>query len=280
MKGRKICALIVTLFIAASVVGCSSIVPYGNGGKPGIENEEIKNNLNIYKVTFDKKANKLDVVVTNPLKTKVNLTFGSTQEYDFILYKDGKQVYKWSQDKAFGKMIVKREIGPKGSLKYSLDLSSLSLEEGQYKYEFYSVANELKDIPHKTGVINIGKENNNGNGGIAYYPLKYEVKNGNDDKLVIEVRNQNEKPITLTYTSGQMYDIKFYQNGKHVYTWSQDKNFIQMISEKTIIQGESEIYEVNLDELTLPKGEYQYEFYSVAKELSNVPVLKGKITIK
>ncbi|MPN44369.1 hypothetical protein SDC9_191934 [bioreactor metagenome] len=74
--------------------------------------------------------------------------------------------------------------------------------------------------------------------------------------------------------------MKFYQDGKHVYTWSQDKSFIQLFSEKILLQGESEIFNINLEELPLSKGVYDYEFYSVAKELSNLSPLKGKITIK
>jgi hypothetical protein len=280
MKMKKISGMIVAAFMAANLVGCGTILPYKNGNGVGIENDFGKNQLNIYKVTQNKEENKLNVVVTNPLSSKVNLTFNSTQEYEFVLYKDGKQVYKWSEDKAFGKMIVKKEIGPKKSLEYSIDLSSLGLKDGEYKYEFYLVANEMKNVAPKTGNITIGKKTNGGNAGIAYFPLKYALKSQDAKKLVVEVKNQNEKPMTLTYSSGQTFDIKLYRVGKHVYTWSQDKNFIQLFTEKTLIQGGSEVYEVNLEELTLPKGEYDYEFYSVAKELSNTPYLKGKVTIK
>lgn len=280
MKNKKISALIITVLIATNMIGCSVAIPDKNGNGTGIENSSGKNQQNIYKVTQDKAGEKLNVVVTNPLNSKVSLTFNSTQEYDFVLYKDGKQIYRWSEDKAFGEMMVKKEIGPKKSLEYSIDLSSLGLKEGEYKYEFYLVANEMKDISHKTGVVTIGKKDSNGNGGIAYFPLKYELKSQDDKNLIVEVKNQNEKPMKLTYSSGQRFDIRFYKEGKVVYTWSQDKSFIQSFSEKTLIQGESEFYEVNLKELPLPKGSYEYEFFSVAKELSNSSPLKGKITIK
>jgi len=276
MKNKKLSVIIASMIIVTSLVGCSTVVSYKNENGLGLENATVKNGVNIYNVNQDKEGNKLNIIVSNPLNSKVKLTFGSTQEYDFILYnKEGKQIYKWSDDKAFGEMIVNKEIAAKGKLEYSIDLSDLKLKAGEYKYEFYLVANEMRNIPHKTGKL-IKKDNS----GIAYFPLKYEVKSTSGKELIVEVKNQTENPIKLTYTSGQKFDMKFYKDGKHVYTWSQDKNFIQMLSEKTLLQGESEIFNINLEELPLSKGVYDYEFYSVSKELSSVPTLKGKITIK
>ena len=276
MRMRRIAALMLGLSLTLGAVGCASA---NSNISSSIGNEQKDNELGIYKVTQQKGKDNLKIIIMNPLKSKVTLTFGSTQEYEFLLYKDGKEVYKYSKDKSFGKMIVKKEVEGKGKLEYNIDLSYLALKEGNYQYEFYLVANELTNLAHKEGTLTIGKKNSNG-GGIAYFPLKYEFQSSDSDKLKVQVKNQNERPITLTYSSGQRFDMKFYKDGKLVYTWSQDKLFIQKVTEKTIIQGESEVYEVNLSDVPLEKGNYEYEFYSTAKELNKTPYLKGSLIIK
>lgn len=275
MRMRKIAALMLAVSLSLGVVGCTSV---NSNISSGIGDEQKDSDLGIYKVTQQKGKDNLKITIMNPLKTKVTLTFGSTQEYEFVLFKDGKEVYKYSKDKSFAKMIVKKEVESKGKLEYNIDLSSLGLKEGNYQYEFYLVANELTNLGHKEGTLTIGKKSSNG--GIAYFPLKYELQSIDNEKLKVQVKNQNETPITLTYNSGQRFDIKFYKEGKLAYTWSQDKLFIQEVTEKTIIQGESEVYEVSLKDLPLEKGTYKYEFYSTAKELSKAPYLTGSLTIK
>jgi len=276
MRMRRIAALMLALSLTLGVVGCASA---NSNISSGIGDEQKDNELGIYKVIQQKGKDNLKITIMNPLKSKVTLTFESTQEYEFLLFKDGKEVYKYSKDKSFGKMIVKKEVEAKGKLEYNIDLSSLGLKEGNYQYEFYLVANELTNLAHKEGTLTIGKKSSNGTG-IAYFPLKYELQSLDSEKIKVQVKNQNERPITLTYSSGQRFDIKFYKAGKLVYTWSQDKLFIQEVTEKTIIQGESEVYEVNLSDLPLEKGSYEYEFYSTAKELNKTPYLKGSLTIK
>lgn len=283
MKRKKVALLIVTIAMAFGMIGCTAEKQYNIGNGKEVEENAGNNYSKIYKVTQQKGKDNLKVTVTNPLKAKFNLTFGSTQEYEFIVFKSGKEVYRYSKDKAFGEMIVKKEIGANEKLEYNIDLNSTGLKTGEYSYEFYLVANELKDLPHKKGTLTIGKvksNNPNDNQGIAYFPLKYEVKDLDSKKLVVEVKNQNEKPVKLTYTSGQKFDAKFYKEGKLIYTWSEDKKFTMAICEKTLMQAESEIYELGLDGIPLEKGNYDYEFYSTAKELTNTPHLKGKITIK
>ncbi|QGU94283.1 hypothetical protein GOM49_03375 [Clostridium bovifaecis] len=297
MVKKKIAALMLTCIVASSIIGCSSKVPNRGVNESKEIEDNIKNNkYNIYKVTQGEKGKNLRIVATNPLKEDITLNFNTTQEYEFILLKKGKEVYRFSKNRSFGEMIVKKVVEPKRSLEYNIDLESLELEKGDYDYEFYLVANELKALPHKKGTLTIEKkdidqkdgeddkvknpsDSVSNNSGIAHFPLKYNINVQNEKSLVVEVKNQNERPIDINYTSGQKYDMKFYKKGKLVYTWSQDKSFIQMICETKLIQGASEVYEVDLTELPLEKGSYEYEFYSVAKELSDVPHLEGKITI-
>jgi len=117
-------------------------------------------------------------------------------------------------------------------------------------------------------------------GGIAYFAPKYEIVSQTPDELVVEVKNQNTTVATYNYSSGQKFDLRLSQNGKVAYTWSADKLFIQATSVSTVKQAESEIYTVDLTDLPVEKGNYELEFWSVAKELKDVQPLKLNITIK
>ena len=133
----------------------------------------------------------------------------------------------------------------------------------------------------KIGDIEREKEEKNpDNSGIAYIAPVYEIVEQDQDKIRIQIKNQSETDMVLNYTSSQKFDIKFMQNGKHVYTWSSDKSFMQMMSKKIVKPGESEEYTIELKGLPLEKGQYDFEFYSVAQELEDVAPLEGSLVLE
>lgn len=142
------------------------------------------------------------------------------------------------------------------------------------KLGFGKVENEQKA---DYNLDNKKEDKNIENDGANYAELKYEIVNQDENRMTIHVKNESDTDITLNYTSGQKFDIKFKKDGKDVYTWSSDKSFIQTLSEKIIKPEESEEYVIELGELTLEKGTYDFEFYSVAKELKDISSLKGSI---
>lgn len=279
MVKKKIGYLVLICVMVASLVGCTSKIINKDVSKSDKEIEEnIENSkYNVYKVIQGEDGKSLNIITINPLEVKVALSFNTTQEYEFVLLKKGKEVYRFSKNVAFGEMMSTKVVEPKGSLEYDINLEALGLEKGTYDYEFYLVANELKALPHKKGILTIGKKDTDSknveeykvknpndsvsdNSGIAYFPLEYDIKVQDEKRLVVEVKNQNERTIDLNYTSGQKYDMEFYKEGKLIYTWSQDKCFIQVLSETKLIQGASEVYEVDFTKLPLEKGSYEYEF--------------------
>lgn len=50
------------------------------------------------------------------------------------------------------------------------------------------------------------------------------------------------------------------------------------IKEKMPGVNEREVYKVNLDKIDIKPGTYEYEVYSVASQLREVPHLRGSIT--
>lgn len=113
--------------------------------------------------------------------------------------------------------------------------------------------------------------------GIAYFEPKYEFVSIENNKLTIEVKNQSDTTMDLNYSSGQEYNLKLYKETKEVFNWESDKSFTDALRKEIIKQGDSKIYTVDLNNLSVDDGEYTFEFYSVAKELKKTPVLKLNI---
>lgn len=123
-------------------------------------------------------------------------------------------------------------------------------------------------------------EPKNGQQEIMDGKLKYKIVSVDQEKMIIELKNQSDEEIVLNYTSSQKYDFSLFKNGKNIYTWSADKAFLQVISQVVLKSGESEKYIIDLKDLPVGPGEYEIEFFSVAKELENMPALKSKLTIE
>ncbi len=64
------------------------------------------------------------------------------------------------------------------------------------------------------------------------------------------------------------------------YLWSASASFLTVMGDKTIESGESDKYVIDTKELPVDLGEYEFRFYSVAKELQDEPKGTIKIDIK
>lgn len=97
--------------------------------------------------------------------------------------------------------------------------------------------------------------------------LHFSIDAVNDKKFEIKLKNISSEDIKLTFTSGQVFDLKLLKDGKEIYFWSSDKSFIAMISETELKAGEEMVFDVTFNELPLEKGEYEMELWCVAKEI-------------
>jgi hypothetical protein len=84
---------------------------------------------------------KVKMKIENETSETVTFTHSSSQEYDFIIRDEsGTEVYRWSSDKAFLTVIVKRTLGPGESLVYEeaielRDNDKKPIEPGNYTIE-------------------------------------------------------------------------------------------------------------------------------------------------
>jgi len=77
----------------------------------------------------------------------------------------------------------------------------------------------------------------------------------------LTLRSTNPDPLTLTYPSGQTYDLKIFdESGKTVYTWSAGRVFIMIFRQEKFGPGERS-YGVTVPLGELPPGRYRVQAY-------------------
>ncbi|MPM54665.1 hypothetical protein SDC9_101444 [bioreactor metagenome] len=66
--------------------------------------------------------------------------------------------------------------------------------------------------------------------------------------MSLTLRNDTDKPVVISHTSGQKYDFKLFDaEGMSLYTWSADKMFIALVNETTLAPGEEIVFSDTLD---------------------------------
>ncbi|MEQ6377090.1 BsuPI-related putative proteinase inhibitor [Bacillaceae bacterium S4-13-56] len=73
------------------------------------------------------------------------------------------------------------------------------------------------------------------------------------------IQNNKEEDVTLTFNSSQEYEYQILdEEGKVLFTYSMNKMFMQLVSEKELKPGESLEYEINVNEFLPEMGEGTY----------------------
>lgn len=99
-----------------------------------------------------------------------------------------------------------------------------------------------------------------------------ELKVKEDGNASFTMKNETPKEMTLTYPSGQEIEYQLLNNEDNiVFTYSADKVFVLMISEKLLQPNEEIVIPLDLKtELAeVPAGSYTLVAWSTAKELSD-----------
>ena len=60
----------------------------------------------------------MHLTVTNKGNKPLELIFSSSQRYDFVVEKEGKEIWRWSKDKLFAMMLGELTLQPDQSLVY------------------------------------------------------------------------------------------------------------------------------------------------------------------
>ncbi len=77
------------------------------------------------------------LTVSNDTSEEINVTYSSSQKYDFLVLNDTDVVWKWSYDKVFTQAIVEESILPNTSISFEeewnqVDNNGISVDTGSY----------------------------------------------------------------------------------------------------------------------------------------------------
>ncbi|MBM7663153.1 hypothetical protein JOC85_004006 [Bacillus mesophilus] len=82
-----------------------------------------------------------------------------------------------------------------------------------------------------------------------------------------KIKNQTESDVTLEFTSSQRYDFSVEnKKGEEIYLFSSLASFLQALGKETVKPGEELVYEINVQEIGLEKGEYILNTWMTPKD--------------
>ena len=93
--------------------------------------------------------------------------------------------------------------------------------------------------------------------GIAAGDVTVKLVKTSDRVFQFTLKNQSEKPITLTYSSGQRFDYDITNSqGDSIYQYGSEHVFIEAVSSDALKQAEERTYTIDTSRIDLPKGTY------------------------
>lgn len=136
--------LLVVVVVAVTLAGCDDDADEVTAGDratttvlPGREAETEDDGLRLVASWAPDpleagEAVKWGLILVNERDEPVAMSFGSAQEGDVVLFDDGTEVYRWSDDRAFAQAIREERLEPGGRLEAALVEERLDVEPGAY----------------------------------------------------------------------------------------------------------------------------------------------------
>ncbi|MFE8702441.1 BsuPI-related putative proteinase inhibitor [Cytobacillus sp. FJAT-54145] len=107
----------------------------------------------------------------------------------------------------------------------------------------------------------------NGSGGIVAGEVETSLIEKDSLQYEYRLKNQTEEEIILEFPTSQRYDYTIStKDGTEKYRYSSTATFIQVEETETLKQGDELIYEINLSDIQLEKGEYVLSVWTTTKE--------------
>ncbi|CAN5631215.1 hypothetical protein BH23GEM3_BH23GEM3_17410 [soil metagenome] len=79
---------------------------------------------------------------------------------------------------------------------------------------------------------------------------------GDSARFILQVTNASERPVQLTFSSGQSFDFIVLREEREVWRWSNDQMFTQAIREETLAPGETRSYDAIWNPPAGTRGEF------------------------
>lgn len=88
------------------------------------------------------------MIVTNKTNRIFKSTFSSTQKYDFVVRKEKKEIWRWSEDKVFAMVLTEFVLAPQQSVTYQERWTPQGDGEGRHVVPGeYEIIGTLKTHP-------------------------------------------------------------------------------------------------------------------------------------
>lgn len=225
----------------------------------------------VYSLQYDQAVNELSLNVTNNTARTMELTFPSGKKFDLTIFnKSGQKVWQLSAGQYYPQYVVKERLNPGQTKQYNAQMPSLA--PGQYTVVANYYAAGSNDIVAITTItVKSSKK--------TYPGLKFDAtySSGQQPKIIFAVRNLTASPITVTFPTGQKFEVVV--RGSNGFTWrsSNSPEFRFTASSETIGAGVN-----RFNYLYLPKlapGQYTAQVYYLGVS-SAKPVATTSFTVR
>ncbi|MDW7675888.1 MAG: BsuPI-related putative proteinase inhibitor [Bacillota bacterium] len=212
-----------------------------------------------------------NLFVQNPTSNRITHQLNSSQRYDFIVKKDGIKVWQWSDHQNFLTILQDVSINANETVAYS---SSWKPERsGEYTVEAYFLGEGTsKPVAVKSITINREVLNPQLNYTLTVHPTTIVL--GREINFNLNIKNNTKVDITKQFSSGQIYDYIIRKDGRKVWQWSEDYDYIGTEMQVIFKPGDN----ITLAASWKPEatGKYTVEAYFLGE--SNRPVGLGEFT--
>lgn len=187
---------------------------------------EVSTDKSIYEVN---ETIMIQLKITNPTDFEITLDFSSSYQFDYTISSEQGQVYRWSKDKGFLDVLTYLKIPAHDShikIFYHIP-EDYPLESG-----IYTIEGIVVEYFTDTTQIEIEQENNATARDLIFMfstdGQSYDV----NETIMILLRliNPTDSLITLDFSSGYQFDYTITSAKGQLYRWSDDKAFIQMLT--------------------------------------------------
>lgn len=155
----------------------------------------------VFHVVDGKGTDQLVLAVTNPTRSRMVLTFPTSQRVDFSLSRDGAEWWRTSWDQRYAQVLTRDVLGPYQSRLYTASLPDW-LPAGPYQVAAYLAANGNRYPVAWTQVwLNDGTEDQDASVlrfGLSYRQYSWEQTG----RLGLSISNPTGQPVLLNYPDG------------------------------------------------------------------------------
>lgn len=199
---------------------------------------------------------KFSLKITNNTDKDITKTFSSGQRFDYIVKKDGKKVWQWSEDKNFIAVIQNINFKAHESIYYSEAWKPAEI--GNYTVEAYFFGDSKKNpvASKKFKVVESDQDKD-----LNRLSYKLEVFEGEPTVFMFKVTNPEDEKIQITLPNTQVYDFFVTKDSKKVWQWSDDKVFPTVQKTIDFEPGKTKIYQAEFK----PDKKAEYKVYAILK---------------